>query len=146
MRLHELKRPEGAVKKKKRIGRGPGSGSGKTAARGQNGAKSRSGYSLRAGFEGGQTPLQRRIPKVGFTNIFRKEYACVNVEALNRFDDGAEVTIELLIEEGLIKKIKSGLKILGKGELEKKLIVHANKVTKGAQEKIESRGGEVKLG
>jgi len=146
MRLHELKRPEGAVKKKKRIGRGPGSGTGKTAGRGHGGAKSRSGYSLRAGFEGGQTPLQRRIPKVGFTNPFRKEYTCVNVEELNRFDDGVEVTIELLMEVGLVKKIRSGLKIMGKGELEKKLVVHTNKVTKGALEKIEARGGEVKLG
>ncbi len=146
MRLHDLKRPAGAVKKKKRVGRGPGSGQGKTSARGQKGARSRSGYSLNVGFEGGQMPLQRRIPKVGFKNPFRKEYACVNVELLNRFDDGTEVTAELLIEQGVIKKLLDGLKILGNGELEKKLVVHAAKVTKGAQEKIEARGGEVKLG
>jgi large subunit ribosomal protein L15 len=146
MRLHDLKRPEGAVKKKKRVGRGPGSGTGKTAARGHKGARARSGYSLSAGFEGGQMPLQRRIPKVGFKNPFRKEYACVNVCELNRFEDGTQITPELLIESGLIKKLKDGLKILGKGDLEKKLVVVACKVTEGAKEKIEARGGEVKLG
>ena len=146
MRLHDLKRPAGAVTKKKRVGRGPGSGAGKTASRGENGAKSRSGYSRNPGFEGGQMPLHRRIPKVGFTNLFRKEYACVNVCQLNRFEDGTEVTPELLIEMGMVKKLMDGIKILGKGELEKKLIVYAHKFTKGAQEKIEARGGEVKVG
>ena len=91
-------------------------------------------------------PLQRRVPKVGFTNIFRKEYACVNVCDLNRFEDGTEITPELLIQEGMIKKILSGLKIMGKGELEKKLTVYTKKITRGAQEKIEARGGEVKVG
>ncbi|TAL16277.1 50S ribosomal protein L15 [bacterium] len=146
MRLHDLRRPVGAVKKKKRVGRGPGSGFGKTSARGHKGARARSGYSRRPGFEGGQMPLQRRIPKVGFTNPFRKEFAVVNVLDLNRFEDGTEITPELLIEAGVIKKILDGLKILGKGELERKLVVYAAKVSKGAQEKIEARGGEVKLG
>jgi large subunit ribosomal protein L15 len=146
MRLHDLRRPVGAVKKKKRVGRGPGSGFGKTSARGHKGARARSGYSRRPGFEGGQMPLQRRIPKVGFTNPFRKEFAVVNVLDLNRFEDGTEITPELLIEAGVIKKVLDGLKILGKGELERKLVVYAAKVSKGAQEKIEARGGEVKLG
>lgn len=146
MRLHDLKRPAGAVKKKKRVGRGPGSGAGKTAARGHKGARARSGYSLSPGFEGGQMPLQRRIPKVGFKNPFRKEYACVNVCDLNRFEDGTQVTPEMLIEAGLVKKFLDGVKILGKGDLEKKLVVCASKVTDGAKEKIEARGGEVKLG
>ncbi|PLX40790.1 MAG: 50S ribosomal protein L15 [Deltaproteobacteria bacterium] len=146
MRLHDIKRPEGAVKKKKRVGRGPGSGAGKTASRGQDGQKSRAGFSQHPGFEGGQMPLQRRIPKVGFKNPFRKEYACVNVQELNRFEDGTEVTPALLIESGLIKKMKDGVKILGKGELERKLTIFAQKITKGAQDKVEARGGEVKLG
>ncbi|TLN23045.1 50S ribosomal protein L15, partial [bacterium] len=100
----------------------------------------------KAGFEGGQMPLQRRIPKVGFKNPFRKEFACVNVMDLNRFEDGTEVTAALLIETGIIKKVLDGVKVLGKGDLEKKLVVHAQKISKGAQEKIEARGGEVKLG
>lgn len=143
MRLHDLKRPAGAVKEKKRVGRGPGSGSGKTAGRGQKGQKSRTGSQNR-GFEGGQMPLQRRLPKVGFKNPFRKEYACVNVCDLNRFEDGTEVTPALLIEQGLVKKLLDGVKILGKGELERRLVVVAQKVSRGAREKIESRGGEVK--
>ena len=146
MRLHDLKRPEGAVKTKKRIGRGPGSGLGKTSGKGHKGARARKGYSLNVGFEGGQMPLQRRIPKLGFKNPFRKEFACVNVCDLNRFEDGTEITAELLKEAGLINKILDGLKVLGNGDLEKKLIVHALKISKNAQEKIEARGGEVKLG
>ncbi len=143
MRLHDLKRPKGAVKKRKRVGRGEGSGLGKTAGRGQKGQRSRAG-SMKTGFEGGQMPLQRRLPKVGFHNPFRKEYACVNVSELNRFEDDTEVTPALLIESGLVKKLKDGVKILGKGELERKLIIVAHKVSKGAREKIEARGGEIK--
>jgi large subunit ribosomal protein L15 len=143
MRLHDLRRPKGAVKKRKRVGRGRGSGLGKTAGRGQKGQKSRSGSS-QSGFEGGQMPLQRRLPKVGFRNPFRKEYAYVNVAELNRFDDGTEITPSLLLETGLIKKVKSGLKVLGKGDLERRLVVIAHKVSQGARQKIEACGGEVK--
>ena len=144
MRLHELKRPKGAVKTKKRVGRGPGSGLGKTAGRGQKGQKSRSGSGGLREFEGGQMPLQRRVPKVGFHNPFRKEYAYVNVSELNRFEDGTEITPALLLEQGLIKKLQDGVKILGKGDLERKLVVVAHKVTRGAREKIEAAGGEVR--
>ena len=144
MRLHDLKRPKGAVKTRKRVGRGSGSGWGKTAGRGQKGQKSRSGGGVRPGFEGGQMPLHRRIPKVGFQNPFRKDYAYVNVSELNRFDDGTEVTPALLVEQGLIKKLKDGVKVLGKGELERKLVVSAHKVSQGARQKIEALGGEVK--
>ena len=144
MRLHDLKRPAGAVKGKKRVGRGSGSGWGKTAGRGQKGQKSRSGSGSMRGFEGGQMPLQRRIPKLGFKNLFRKEYAYVNVSDLNRFEDGTEVTPALLIEQGLIKKVKAGVKVLGKGDLEKRLVVVVHKISKGARDKIEARGGEVK--
>ncbi|MEW6487699.1 MAG: 50S ribosomal protein L15 [Thermodesulfobacteriota bacterium] len=144
MRLHDLKRPKGAVKEKKRVGRGPGSGLGKTAGRGHKGARARAGYGGKQGFEGGQMPLARRLPKVGFKNPFRKEYACVNVCDLNRFDDGTEVTPVLLVEQGLVKKLQDGVKILGKGDLERKLVVFVHKVSQGAREKIEARGGEVK--
>lgn len=144
MRLHDLKRPKGAVKEKKRVGRGPGSGLGKTSGRGHKGARARAGYGGKQGFEGGQMPLARRLPKVGFKNPFRKEYACVNVCDLNRFDDGTEVTPVLLVEQGLVKKLGDGVKILGKGDLERKLIVVAHKVSQGAREKIQARGGEVK--
>ncbi|MBI5441461.1 MAG: 50S ribosomal protein L15 [Deltaproteobacteria bacterium] len=143
MRIHDLKPPKGAVKEKKRVGRGPGSGSGKTAARGHKGSLARAGKQ-KTGFEGGQMPLQRRLPKIGFRNPFRKEYACVNVCELNRFEDGTEVTPTLLLEKGLLKAMGDGLKILGKGELEKRLVIVAHKVSRGAREKIEARGGEVK--
>jgi len=144
MRLHDLKRPRGATKDKKRVGRGPGSGLGKTAGRGHKGARARSGYGGKQGFEGGQMPLARRLPKVGFKNPFRKEYACVNVCDLNQFEDGTEITPAFLIDQGLVKKLKDGLKILGKGELERKLVVVAHKISEGARQKIEARGGEVK--
>lgn len=146
MRLHDLKRPEGAVKTRKRLGRGPGSGLGKTSGKGHKGARARKGYSLNTGFEGGQMPLQRRVPKFGFKNPFRKEFACVNVSDLNRFEDGTEITVALLKEAGLVNKLLDGLKILGDGTLEKKLIVCADKVSKSAMEKIQALGGEVKLG
>lgn len=145
MRLDELKSPPGANKRPKRVGRGPGSGHGKTSTRGHKGQKARSGGGVRPGFEGGQMPLQRRIPKRGFTNIFKKEYAIVNVKDLNIFADGTEVTPELLIESGLIRKIKDGVKILGDGELERSLIVKAHKVSKQAEEKITARGGKVEV-
>ncbi|MGY0373508.1 50S ribosomal protein L15 [Clostridium sp. JNZ J1-5] len=145
MQLHELKPAVGSKKSSKRVGRGNGSGLGKTAGRGQNGQNSRSGGGVRPGFEGGQMPLYRRLPKRGFTNIFAKEYVEVNVSRLNIFEDGTEVTIELLKANGVISKVKDGVKILGNGNLEKKLTVKATKFTKGAIEKIESMGGKVEV-
>ena len=143
MRLHDLRPPRGAVKTRKRVGRGPGSGWGKTASRGHKGARARASK-LKTGFEGGQMPLQRRLPKVGFRNPFRKEYAYINVCDLNRFEDGTEVTLSLLVEYGLVKTVKDGLKVLGKGDLERKLVVVAHKISGGARQKIEACGGEVK--
>ncbi len=145
MRLDELKSPPGANKRTKRVGRGIGSGHGKTSTRGHKGQKARSGGGVRLGFEGGQMPLQRRIPKRGFTNIFRKEYAIVNVGDLNCFDDGTIVTIELLKAAGLVKKITAGVKILGDGELEKKLTIQVHKCSQQAEEKITARGGKFEV-
>ncbi len=145
MKLHELKPAEGSKRAAKRVGRGTGSGWGKTAGRGQNGQNSRSGGGVRPGFEGGQMPLYRRLPKRGFTNIFAKEYACINVERLNIFENGTEVTPELLIERGVVKKVYDGVKILGNGNLEKNLTVKVNKISKAAAEKIEAAGGKVEV-
>lgn len=145
MKLHELRPNEGSTKKRKRLGRGTATGQGKTAGRGQKGQKARSGGGVRPGFEGGQMPLYRRLPKRGFTNRFAKEYAIVNVETLNRFEDNTEVTPELLLETGIIKKIMDGVKILGDGELNKKLTVKAHKFSKSAVEKIEGVGGKVEV-
>ena len=141
MKLHELTSAPGARKAPKRVGRGSGSGLGKTSARGQKGQKSRSGGGVRPGFEGGQMPLSRRLPKRGFTNIFATVYTTVNVEDLNVFEDGTEITAEFLKEINFIKKVNDGLKILGNGELTKKLNVKAAKFTKSAQEKIVAAGG-----
>jgi large subunit ribosomal protein L15 len=127
------------------VGRGIGSGHGKTSTRGHKGQKARSGGGVRLGFEGGQMPLQRRIPKRGFTNIFRKEYAIVNVGDLNCFDDGTIVTIELLKEAGLVKKITAGVKILGNGELEKTLTLQVHKYSQQAEEKITAKGGKFEV-
>ena len=126
-----------------RVGRGHGSGNGKTAGRGQKGQKSRSGGKVRVGFEGGQMPLYRRLPKRGFKNRNTKEIVGINVEALNRFEDGAEVTIAALVESGLVSNPKDGVKILGNGELTKKLVVKANAFSEGAKAKIEAAGGTV---
>ena len=146
MKLHELKPAAGAVTKPKRKGRGTGSGLGKSAGRGGDGQRSRSGGGVRVGFEGGQMPLARRIPKRGFTNIFKKQYNLINIEDLNRFDENTEVTVEMLKEMGLVKKIeKNGLKVLGDGELNKKLTVKAAKFTKSAAEKIEGAGGKAEV-
>lgn len=145
MKLHEMKYTEGARKSRKRIGRGHASGTGKTAGKGHKGQNARSGGGVRLGFEGGQTPLARRLPKRGFTNFTRKEYAIVNVETLNRFDNGVEITPELLIETGLIKKELDGIKVLGQGELEKKLVVKANKFSKSAIAIIEKAGGKAEV-
>ncbi len=145
MKLEELKPAKGATKKSKRVGRGVGSGSGKTASKGHKGQKARSGGVKGPGFEGGQMPLQRRIPKRGFTNIFRKEYAIVNISDLDKLQDTDSVTPELLKQKGLIKDNKSGIKILGKGELKLKLVVRAHKFSKSALQKIESAGGKAEV-
>ncbi len=145
MKLHELKPNPGSVRKKKRLGRGTASGQGKTAGRGMNGQGSRSGGGTRPGFEGGSMPLYRRLPKRGFTNIFGTQYSELNVEVLNQFEDGAEITPELLKSEGILKKQLDGVKILGNGVLEKKLTVKAHKFSKSAQEKIEAAGGKAEV-
>ncbi|MBF0578423.1 50S ribosomal protein L15 [Erysipelotrichaceae bacterium RD49] len=144
MKLHELSTNQ-TRKSRKRVGRGPGSGLGKTAGRGQKGQKSRSGGGVRLGFEGGQTTLARRLPKRGFTNFNRKEYAVINVKDLNRFEDGTHVTPELLKSEGILKKQLAGVKILGEGTLEKKLHVTAAKFSKSAEEAIVKAGGTVEV-
>lgn len=144
--LNNLRAPEGSTHKKKRVGRGPGSGLGKTAGRGHKGQKSRSGYSMKIGFEGGQMPLQRRLPKRGFTNIFRKEWIEVSLQALeDNFDAGEEVTPQLLHERGLIKKAKRDVVVLGTGTISKGLRISAHRFTKSAREKIEHAGGSVTL-
>lgn len=148
MKLNELRPDEGSkTKARKRVGRGSGSGLGKTSGRGQKGQKSRSGGGVRPGFEGGQMPLFRRMPKRGFTNIFAKKYAILNLEDLNRFDDNSVVTPELLINEGVVNSGKNidGIKILGNGELTKKLTVKAHKFSKTAIDKIEAAGGKVEV-
>jgi large subunit ribosomal protein L15 len=141
MELSNLKPKKGARHAKKRVGRGPGSGHGKTSSRGEKGQKSRSGYSGKRGFEGGQMPLHRRIPKRGFTNIFKTDYAVVNVSDLERFDNGATVDEAALRAAGLVKGQHDGVKILGDGELSKKLTVSATKFSKSAKEIIEKAGG-----
>jgi large subunit ribosomal protein L15 len=144
--LNNLRAPEGSTHKKKRVGRGPGSGLGKTAGRGNKGQKSRSGYSMKIGFEGGQMPLQRRLPKRGFTNIFRKEWIEVSLQSLEEnFNANDEVTPELLHERGLIKKAKRDVVVLGTGEITKGLRISAHRFTKAAREKIENAGGTATL-
>jgi large subunit ribosomal protein L15 len=145
VRINELKPTPGTKRKRKRVGRGAGSGMGKTATRGQDGQNSRSGGGVRPGFEGGQMPLARRLPKRGFTNIFAKTYSIVNIGDLNRFEDGTEVTAELLKQERLIRKLNDGLKVLGNGEITKKLTVKATKFTKSASEKIVAAGGTAEV-
>ncbi|MGF0039541.1 50S ribosomal protein L15 [Peptoniphilaceae bacterium SGI.131] len=148
MKLHDLRpAPGGAVKDRKRLGRGHATGQGKTAGRGHKGQNARSGGGVRPGFEGGQMPLFQRLPKRGFTNIFKKIYAEVNLVDLNRFEEGTEITPELLFETGVVKtsKAKDGIKILGNGEVEKKLVVKAHKFSKSAQEKINNAGGRAEV-
>lgn len=145
MKLHEMKPAKGSRKERNRVGRGMASGNGKTSGRGHDGQNSRSGGGVRLGFEGGQLPLFQRLPKRGFTNINRKEYAIVNLETLNRFDEGTEVTTELLIETGIVSNEKSGIKILGNGILEKKITVRAHKFSASAKEAIEKAGGQVEV-
>lgn len=142
LRLNNLKPAVGSVHKKKRVGRGPGSGKGKTSARGEKGQKSRSGYSAKIGFEGGQMPLHRRLPKRGFTNIFKKRWLEVSLAALERgFQADEEVTPDLLHDRGIIKKAKHDVVVLGNGELSKPLRISAHRFTKSAREKIEKAGG-----
>lgn len=145
MNLHTLKPAEGARKERNRVGRGQGSGNGKLAGRGQGGQGQRSGKGVRLGFEGGQQPLFRRLPKRGFTNINRKEYAIVNLDTLNMFEVGTLVSPALLFEAGVIKKELSGIKILGEGKLEKKLTVQAHKFSKTAEEAITAAGGSIEV-
>ena len=146
MKLNTIHPAEGATKTRKRVGRGPGSGTGKTAGRGENGQKSRSGYSRKAGFEGGQLPLYRRLPKRGFTNArFKVEYATINLSDLNKFENGAVVTPELLKEMGLLKNQLDGVKVLGNGTLDKKLTVKAHRFSESAREAIEKIGGKVEV-
>lgn len=146
MKLHTVKPNPFATKTKKRVGRGPGSGTGKTAGRGENGQKSRSGGGVRVGFEGGQTPLFRRLPKRGFSNArFKKVYAVINLSELNKFENGAEVNPEILKNAGIIKNSLDGIKVLGNGTLDKKLTVKANKFSASAKKQIEDLGGKAEV-
>jgi len=145
MKVHDLSPMEGARKKGKRVGRGPGSGHGKTSCRGHKGQKSRSGGSIPPGFEGGQMPLQRRLPKRGFTNIFKKHYTLINVRDLERFAPNADLDTEALRNVGLVKKVKDKVKLLGDGEISHPVTVKVHKVSKKAKEKIEAAGGKVEI-
>jgi large subunit ribosomal protein L15 len=143
--LNNLKPAKGAVRGRKRVGRGPGSGLGKTSGRGEKGQKSRSGYSRKLGFEGGQMPLHRRVPKRGFHNPFRKEFAEVNIGRLEGFEAGAIVTPELLVEQGIVRRLRDGVKILGGGSLTKALTVKAHRFSAGSKQAIEKLGGKTEL-
>lgn len=145
MKLHELSPAEGSTKTVKRVGRGHGSGNGKTAGKGHKGQKARAGFSMKLGFEGGQMPLQRRVPKRGFNNIFRVEYAVVNLSALETFKDGATVDAEALVKAGKIKKADKPVKVLANGNLTKKLTVKADAFSASAKEKIEAAGGKAEV-
>ena len=145
MKLHELSPNEGAKKKAFRVGRGHASGNGKTSGKGHKGQNARSGGGVRPGFEGGQMPIYRRLPKRGFKNIFAKQYVSINVEALNNLEAGTEVTAEVLKEMGIISKICDGIVILGRGELDKALTVKAKRFSKSAAEKIEAAGGKAEV-
>lgn len=145
MNLNEMKYNDGARRATKRLGRGPGSGQGKTAGKGHKGQNARSGGGVAIGFEGGQTPFYKRIPKRGFTNFARLEYAVINLSDLNKFEDGATVTPEILKEAGILKKQLNGVKVLGNGTLEKKLTVKCNKISASAKEAIEKAGGSVEV-
>jgi large subunit ribosomal protein L15 len=145
MELHTLKPSAGSTRSRKRVGRGPGSGNGKTAGRGHKGQGSRSGTKQKRNFEGGQMPLVRRVPKRGFTNIFRVEYAIVNVGQLERFPAGSEITPELLLAEGVISKLRAGVKVLGDGNLTRGLVVRAHKFSRKAEEVIQAAGGRCEV-
>lgn len=145
MKLHELKPAEGSRSVRNRVGRGMGSGNGKTSGKGHKGQNARSGGGVRPGFEGGQNPIYMRLPKRGFTNPTRKEFAIVNLATLNRFDDNTEITPELLIETGVVSNVKSGIKILGNGEIKKNLTVKAHKFSASAVKAIEAAGGKTEV-
>lgn len=145
MNLSELRAPEGASKNRKRLGRGSGSGHGKTSGRGHKGQRARSGGRGKTGFEGGQMPLQRRLPKRGFTNIFRKEISIVNLSDLEMFDSGSTVDVAALLKAGLVKKIGDGVKLLADGDIKKPLIVKVHKTSQAAKEKIEAAGGRIEV-
>lgn len=145
MRLHEIRPPAGAKRSARRKGRGPGSGQGKTAGRGQKGQMSRSGSGYRRGFEGGQMPLFQRLPKRGFTNIYKKEWSIINLAELNRFDEDTVITPELLREKNLLKTLRDPLKVLGEGELTRRLVIRAHAFSKQAREKIEAAGGKAEV-
>lgn len=145
MNLGDLRAPEGASKNRKRLGRGSGSGHGKTSGRGHKGQRARSGGRGKTGFEGGQMPLQRRLPKRGFTNIFRKEYAVVNLSDLDRFDKGSTVDVSSLLEAGLVNKIGAGVKLLADGDIKKPLIIKVHKSSQAAREKVEAAGGRIEV-
>ena len=145
MKIHELSPADGSRKTRKRVGRGPGSGHGKTSCRGHKGQKSRSGGGPRPGFEGGQMPLQRRLPKRGFTNIFKKRYNLINIRDLNRFEPNASLDIEALKKAGLVKKLEDGIKLLGNGEVAFPVFIKVHKVSNSAREKIEDLGGTVEI-
>jgi large subunit ribosomal protein L15 len=145
MKIHELSPAEGSRKKRKRVGRGPGSGHGKTSCRGHKGQKSRSGGGPRPGFEGGQMPLQRRLPKRGFNNMFRKDYNIINIKDLSRFEPNSSVDAESLRKAGLVKKERDGIKLLGNGEISHPLVIQVHKVSKAAKEKIEASGGKIEF-
>ncbi len=143
MDLSSLKPPKGAVKNRKRVGRGPGSGTGKTCGRGHKGQNSRSGGGTRVGFEGGQMPLNRRLPKRGFTNIFKKRYALIKLTDLNRFEKDSIIDPQVLIECGLVKKVYDGIKILGNGEIDRPIVLKVHKWTQSANAKITAAGGKI---
>jgi len=145
MKLNELSPPKGSRKPPKRLGRGVGSGTGKTAGRGTKGQNSRSGGGVRPGFEGGQMPIHRRLPKRGFTNIFRKDFAVINIRDLFRFESGSTVDEVALVREGLVKGKRDGIKLLGQGEIKYPLKIRINKISKAAKEKITAAGGEIEV-
>ncbi|MES0362442.1 MAG: 50S ribosomal protein L15 [Desulfobacteria bacterium] len=145
MKLNELSPPKGARKAVKRLGRGPGSGHGKTACRGSNGQKSRSGGNIRPGYEGGQMPLQRRLPKRGFTNIFQKKYSIVNIRDLGRFEKGAVVDKAALMEAGLLRRNSDSVKLLGQGAIDYPLVLKVDRCSRSAREKLEAAGGKVEV-
>ena len=146
MRLHDLAPAKGSKKRKKRVGRGMASGNGKTSGRGHKGQKARSGGGVRPGFEGGQMPMQRRVPKRGFNNIFKKRYAIINIKDLAKFKENEKLDVKKLLELGVIKKRHCGLKVLGNGEINKKIEITAKKFSKSAEEKIKNAGGKVNIG
>ncbi len=145
MRIHDLSPAKGSKKRRKRVGRGPGSGHGKTSCRGHKGQNSRSGGGAPPGFEGGQMPLHRRLPKRGFTNIFKKHYSLIHIRDLNRFTPDSTLNVEALANAGLVKRIKDGVKLLGDGEISHPLVIKVHKVSKTAREKIENAGGKVEI-